>query len=163
MKQLIDYHELSQLQRDQLNDVAVLPDQLGYAGDIPSGLFRLLDSQSQDIRALVLLVDGVPRGFMLLQRAAFLPAWAQADAATLHAVQVDHRFQGQGLWTWCMQALPALVRASWPDVGRLQLSVDPLNHAALACYRATGWMDSGKGFRARIGHECQLTYVLGHT
>jgi ribosomal protein S18 acetylase RimI-like enzyme len=160
MIQLLDYHALNPQQLDQLSDIAVLPDQLIYSGDIASGLYMLVNTQSKDIRALVWLVDDVPRGFMLLQRGAFLPPWAETDAATLHAVQVDHRFQRRGLWTSCMRVLPAMLEASWPEIRRLQLSVDPLNQGALACYRATGWVDSGTGFRTRNGYECQLSFVL---
>ncbi|MNH46464.1 hypothetical protein D3C79_1092580 [compost metagenome] len=59
-----------------------------------------------------------------------------------------------------MQGLPGLVGTLWPTVRRLQLSADPDNHAALAFYRACGWIDSGDGYRARKGYECQLTLML---
>ncbi|MEG0861871.1 MAG: GNAT family N-acetyltransferase [Pseudomonas sp.] len=158
--QLIDYRDLSQAQREQLIDIQMHPEQQRYAGDIASALYVLLSTDSDDIRGVVLLLDALPRAFLLLQRGAFLPPWAQLDAATINALQVDRRFQGCGVGRFCMQALPGLVRALWPEVRRLQLSVDPDNHAALALYRGSGWIDSGDGYRARKGYECQLTLML---
>ncbi|WP_342623351.1 GNAT family N-acetyltransferase [Pseudomonas alkylphenolica] len=158
--QLIDYRDLSQAQRDQLAGIQVQPEQLRYCGDMASALYILLGTESDDMRGVVLLLDAEPRAFLLLQRGAFLPPWAAADAATINALQVDRRLQGRGLGRFCMQALPDWVRACWPDVRRLQLSVEPDNHAALALYRGTGWIDSGNGYRARKGYECQLTLML---
>ncbi|WP_422422504.1 GNAT family N-acetyltransferase [Pseudomonas sp. GZD-222] len=158
--QLIDYRDLNQMQREHLLDIQLPPEQQRYAGDMASALYLLLSADSDDMRGVVVLLDALPRAFLLLQRGAFLPPWAQVDAATINAVQVDRRFQGRGVGRFCMQALPGLVRALWPEVRRLQLSVDPDNHAALGLYRASGWVDSGDGYRARKGYECQLTLML---
>ncbi len=100
------------------------------------------------------------QGFLLLKRGAHLPPWARHDAATLHALQVDWRAQGQGLGRWCLAALPARVREVWPQVRCLQLSVDTDNQAALRLYRAAGWVDSGEGYRGRVGYERQMTLML---
>lgn len=158
--QLIDYRDLTPVQREQLEDIQLHPEQQQYAGDVASALYLLLSSPSDQRRALVLVVEGVPQALLLLQRGAFLPAWAQADAAVMTALQVDKRVQGRGVGRSCMQALPGRVRAMWPDVARLQLSVDPGNHAALGLYRTTGWVDSGHGYRARSGYEQCLTLLL---
>jgi ribosomal protein S18 acetylase RimI-like enzyme len=158
--QLIDYRDLSQTQRDHLLDIQLHPEQQRYAGDMASALHLLLSTDSDDMRGVVVVLDALPRAFLLLQRGAFLPPWAQVDAATINALQVERRFQGRGVGRFCMQALPGLVRALWPEVRCLQLSVDPDNHAALALYRATGWIDSGNGYRARKGFERQLTLML---
>ncbi|CAK9891391.1 MULTISPECIES: GNAT family N-acetyltransferase [Pseudomonas] len=157
---LIDYRDLTPAQREQLLDIQVRPEQQRFAGDMAGALYTLQSTDSPDLRGVALLVDSVPRAFLLLQRGAFLAPWARADAATINALQVDRRQQGHGLGRFCMRALPDRVRALWPDVRCLQLSVDPDNHAALALYRATGWVDSGDGYRARKGHECQLTLLL---
>ena len=130
--QLIDYRDLTQTQRDQLIDLDVHPEQQRYAGDMASALYILLSTESDDMRGVVLLQDAVPRAFLLLQRGAFLPPWAEADAATVNALQVDRWLQGRGLGRFCMQGLPGLVGTLWPTVRRLQLSADPDNHAALA-------------------------------
>ncbi|CAM3651285.1 GNAT family N-acetyltransferase [Pseudomonas wadenswilerensis] len=158
--QLTDYRDLTPAQREQLIDIQVRPEQQHFAGDMASALYILLSTDSPDLRGVALLVNNVPSAFLLLQRGAFLAPWARPDAATINALQVDRRLQGRGLGRFFMQALPDLVRDLWPDVRCLQLSVDPGNHTALAFYRATGWVDSGDGYRARKGHECQLTLLL---
>lgn len=157
---LIDYCDLSPAQRDQLMDIDVHPRQLRFAGDIASALYILLSVHSEDRRGIALLVDETPRAFMLIERGPHLPSWAEPDAVTLNALQVDRRCQGQGLGRFCMTALPPLVRTLWPQTRRLQLSVDPQNEAAIALYRSTGWFDSGEGYRARVDRERVMTLRL---
>ncbi|WP_434773321.1 GNAT family N-acetyltransferase [Pseudomonas entomophila] len=158
--QLIDYHQLSQAQREQLNDLRVHPGQVRFAGDIANALYILLSVDSDDRRGLVLLVEDVPKAFMLIERGAHLPTWAEPDAVTLNALQVDWRCQGQGLGRFCMGALPPLVRGLWPQARALQLSVDPDNQAAIGLYQASGWSRSGDGYRARVHREWAMTLPL---
>ncbi|CAG8868125.1 hypothetical protein PS627_02888 [Pseudomonas fluorescens] len=157
---LIDYHGLSALQRSQLIDIDLQPGQVRFAGDISSALYILLSVHSDDRRGVALLVDDTPRAFMLIERGAHLPAWAEPDAVTLSALQVDWRCQGRGFGRFCMTALPALVRGVWPQARRMQLSVDPQNEAAIALYLSTGWCVSGEGYRARLGRERVMTLRL---
>ncbi|MGE8392204.1 GNAT family N-acetyltransferase [Pseudomonas sp. BIGb0427] len=157
---LTDYRDLDPAQREHLLDIQVRPEQLRFAGDMASALYTLQSGDSPDRRGVALLLDNLPRAFLLLQRGVFLAPWARADAATINALQVDQRLQGQGLGRFFMQALPGRVREAWPEVRCLQLSVDRDNHAALALYLASGWVDSGDGYRARQGHERQLTLLL---
>ncbi|WP_296265400.1 GNAT family N-acetyltransferase [Pseudomonas sp. UBA6562] len=156
---LIDYRNLTQAQQAQALDIQLPPEQQRHAGDAASALY-LARNPSEQQRCLVLMHEQVPRGLLLLQRGVFLPAWAEADAAMLIALQVDRRHQGRGLGSACMQALPGVVRALWPDIGRLQLSVAPDNHLARRLYRHSGWSDSGLGHRARDGHELSMSLVL---
>ena len=158
--QLIDYRRLTPTQRSQLIDIEVLPEQIRFAGDIAGALYVLVSTRGDDRRGIALVHEGVPRGFMLIERAPFLPFWAQADAALLCALQIDRRMQGQGLGRFCMGALPTLVRDLWPEVRVLQLSVDPENRIAMGLYLSTGWCDTGTGCRARQGYERQLSLVL---
>lgn len=157
--QLTDYRDLTQAQQAQVLDIQLLPEQRRHAGDAASALY-LARNPSEQQRCLVLVYEHVPRGLLLLQRGVFLPAWAAADAAMLIALQIDRRHQGRGLGRACMQALPDVVRALWPDIGRLQLSVAPDNHLARRLYRHSGWSDSGLGHRARDGHELSMSLVL---
>ncbi|WP_338001282.1 GNAT family N-acetyltransferase [Pseudomonas brassicae] len=112
------------------------------------------------MQGLALLADAVPQAFMLLKCGAYLPPWARADAATLHALMVDWRQQGRGLGRCCLEQLPERVREAWPQIGCLQLSVDADNQAALGLYRAAGWVDTGQGYKGRTGYERQMTLVF---
>ncbi|WP_312933461.1 GNAT family N-acetyltransferase [Pseudomonas sp.] len=156
---LTDYRDLTAAQRAQLLDIRLSPEQQRHAGDVESALY-LLQACSERQCCLVMLVEQRPRGLLLLQRGAFLPNWAEPHAAMLIALQVDQEVQGQGLGRACMQALPGVVRALWPDIHCLQLSVAPENVAALALYRATGWVHGGPGYRTPQGEELSMTLLL---
>jgi ribosomal protein S18 acetylase RimI-like enzyme len=157
---LVSHEQLTPMQQQQLLDIEVHPAQKDFSGDIHGALATLLDRPSTDIRGFALLHDEVPRGFLLLKRGAFLAPWADRDAATLHALQVDRRLQRQGLGRQCLAQLPQAARQLWPDVAQLQLSVDAENQAGLGLYLALGWVDSGEAYRGRIGYERRLSLSL---
>lgn len=156
----MNYHQLSHAQRQQLECLQVLPEQLPYSGDIYCALNTLLVRPSPNLEGFVLLIDDQPSGFFLLKRGDFLPHWAEPNAATLHALQIDHRLQGQGLGTLCLQALPDVVRHTWPEIAQLMLSVDADNQPAIKLYRGQGWVDSGEAYRGRVGFERRMSLGL---
>src|SRR3546814_8901013 len=82
-----------------------------------------------------------------LKRPPVLPAWANEHSATLHALQVDYRAQGKGYGKACLQALPAVARAAWPQIRGLELSVDADNDSAIGLYTRLGWVDSGEAYK----------------
>lgn len=158
---LVDYHDLTASQRQQLGYLEVTQEQIQFSGDIYTALNTLLVRPSPNICGFALLVDEKPVGFFLLKRDNCLPHWAQEDlTATLHALQIDHREQGKGLGKACLQALPAALRLKWPDITQLMLSVDADNSAAIGLYTSQGWVDTGEAYRGRIGFERRLTLTL---
>ena len=157
---VVSYEELNEIQRQQLESLEILPEQLAFSGDIYCALNTLLIRPSGDIAGFALLVDDIPRGFFLLKRRSCLPHWAQADAATLHALQIDHRVQGQGLGKVFLQGLPQAARLKWPEVQQLMLSVDADNLAAMNLYRSQGWIDTGQAYEGRIGYERRMVLAL---
>ncbi|MDB6049505.1 MAG: family acetyltransferase [Pseudomonas sp.] len=158
--QLVCYQDLSDVQRQQLTHIKVMDAQKSFSGDIHGALNSLLVNATADIRGFALLADQQPVGFLLLKRGIYLPAWAAADAATLHALQIDRRMQGQGLGKACLQALPETTRRVWPDIRQLMLSVDEDNTTALGLYLSQGWVDTGEAYRGRIGYERRLALNL---
>jgi GNAT superfamily N-acetyltransferase len=157
---LVCHSRLTGAQRQHLSDLRVLPAQQPYCGDIDSALYTLLHRPSPSVRGFALLVEDRPVAFLLLKRPPFLPPWAAEDAATLHALQVDHRQQGQGYGKACLAALPQVARQVWPDIRQLMLSVDDSNGAALALYASQGWVACGTGYRGRVGFERCLSLAL---
>jgi ribosomal protein S18 acetylase RimI-like enzyme len=107
-----------------------------------------------------LLAGEVPVAFLLLKRPPVLPAWANEHSATLHALQVDYRAQGKGYGKACLQALPAVARAAWPQIRGLELSVDADNVLAIGLYTRLGWVDSGEAYKGRIGYERRMGLVF---
>lgn len=158
--ELVCYQDLTSVQRQQLTHIKVQDAQKSYSGDIDGALNSLLVNATADIRGFALMADEQPVGFLLLKRGIYLPAWADADAATLHALQIDRRMQGHGLGKACMQALPSAARRVWPDIKQLMLSVDAENTTALGLYLSQGWVDTGEAYRGRIGYERRLVLKL---
>ncbi|HEY0287659.1 MAG TPA: GNAT family N-acetyltransferase [Pseudomonas sp.] len=158
--QVVGYEALRRVQRQELELLELPHEQKMYAGDI-FGALNTLGSTSEDhVRGFALLVDDTPRGFFLLKHGALLPSWADADAATLHALMIDVEWQGRGLGKQCVQGLPELVQTLWPDVRQLMLSVDAENQTALGLYLGLGWVDRGTAYRGRVGYERRMALAL---
>ena len=153
---LCAYDQLTPEQRLQLLEVKVHTEQMAFCGTIESALHSLPNQRHPAITAFVLLADNQPVAFLLLKRLPLLAHWADADSATLHALQVDERFQGQGLGKICLHALPEAVRQIWPEIRQLMLSVSPSNTSALAFYLGQGWVECGEAYRG----ERRLAYTL---
>ncbi len=158
--QVVSYQTLTDAQRKQLEGLEILPEQLPFSGDIYCALNTLLVRSTADIEGFVLLEDDQPVGFFMLKRGEFLPAWATQGSATLHALQIDRRMQGKGLGKVFLQGLPDAVRAKWPDIQQIMLSVDADNLPALNLYLGQGWIDTGEAYKGRIGYERRLALTL---
>jgi len=157
---VVNYQKLTQVQRQQLDQLEILPEQLPFSGDIYCALNTLLVKPNGDIEGFVLLVDDEPRGFFMLKRRSCLPHWAAQDSATLHALQIDQRVQGRGLGKVFLRALPQAVHATWPDVRQVMLSVDADNQSAIRLYITQGWIDTGEAYPGRIGFERRMVLNL---
>ncbi|OLF52681.1 GNAT family N-acetyltransferase [Pseudomonas chlororaphis] len=157
---LVPYEQLDAAQLQLLDALEVHPRQKSFSGDIYTALHTLLKAPEPGIKGFALLAGETPVAFLLLKRPPFLPHWADPDTATLHALQVDRRVQGQGYGNACLQALPAAARQAWPDIRGLMLSVDADNEAAFALYLKHGWVDSGEAYMGRIGYERRLALMF---
>ncbi|WP_191487290.1 MULTISPECIES: GNAT family N-acetyltransferase [unclassified Pseudomonas] len=157
---LVDYLTLAPAQREQLLLIQVDAAQKEFSSDITHGLSVLHAHKGNDVKGFVLLADEHPVGFLLLKRPPASPAWASGSVCTLHGLQVDKSYQGQGLGRACMQAVPAAVRATWPGTSHLMLMVDADNDAARGLYLKQGFVDSGETFHGRVGEERRLTLPL---
>ena len=141
------YEELTPRQCEQLRDIQVHPEQMAFCGDIASALHFLPRHTHPAIKGMVLLSDERPVAFLLLKRQPLLAHWADADSATLHALQVDKRVQGQGLGKACLNALPQMLQHLWPEIRQVMLSVSVFNTGALTFYLSQGWIEDGEAYR----------------
>ena len=144
---LCAYEALTPLQREQLLGIEVHPEQIAFCCNIESALHSLPAQAHDGIKGLALLTDELPVAFLLLKRQLLLPHWAETGSATLHALQVDSRMQGQGLGKACLRELPQAIHRFWPEVRQLMLSVSPFNASALAFYLSQGWVEQGEAYR----------------
>lgn len=154
---LCAYEDLIPSQRDQLREIRVRPEQIAFCGDIESALHSLPAQPHSGIKGLVLLSDEQPVAFLLLKRQPLLAHWAAADSATLHALQVDSRVQGQGLGKACLRELPRAIEQCWPEIRQVMLSVSPFNASALAFYLGQGWVEQGEAYRGERRLVLSLT------
>lgn len=153
---LVPYEELTPAQCRHLETLEVHPEQLAFSGDIYGALHALPNKVHPEVKGFALVSKELPVAFLLLKRGPLLPHWAETGAATLHALQVDKRVQGQGFGKACLRALPAATRKVWPEIDSLMLSVDKDNRPAMDLYLKQGWVDTGEGYRARVGYERRL-------
>ena len=107
----------------------------------------------------MLLADESPVAFLLLKRTPFLAHWAAPQSATLHAFQVDKRFQGQGLGKTCLHLLAQQLPQHWPEITHIMLSVSPSNTTAINLYKRQGWIEGGEAYQG----ERRLIRALQNT
>lgn len=154
---LCAYEDLNADQCVQLRNIEVLPEQIPFSGDIVCALYSLPAKPHPGIKGLVLLKNEQPVAFMLIKRYPLLSHWAETDCATLHALQVDKRAQGQGLGKVCLRLLVHTLNQHWPEIRTVMLSVSPNNRSALAFYLSQGWHVSGEAYRGELRLEFPLT------
>ncbi|MDY7068238.1 hypothetical protein PsexTeo8_47400 [Pseudomonas extremaustralis] len=158
---LVAYEALNAVQRQQTSAIEVHPEQLPFCGDMYCALNALLVNPSPGVKGFALLADEIPVAFLLLKRPPCLPHWADQHSATLHALQVDRHQQGRGFGKACLQELPAAAMQAWPGIKAIELSVDSANVAAMGLYLGLGWVDGGEAYKARVGYERRLSWMLG--
>ncbi|MCW3004188.1 MAG: family N-acetyltransferase [Conexibacter sp.] len=95
--------------------------------------------------AVAVLRGGVPVGYFQLDRDGVPGAPAGPAILGLRAFFIDRHAQGQGVATAAMQALPAYVRARFPERRIVALTVNVDNPAAIVVYRRAGFVDAGTG------------------
>ncbi|NBF02777.1 GNAT family N-acetyltransferase [Pseudomonas sp. Fl5BN2] len=157
---LVPYEQLDNQQRAHLLNFELQPGQKAFSGDIHGALYTLANAPEGAAKGFALLSNALPVAFLLLKRPPCLPAWADADSATLHALQVDQRVQGQGFGKACLQAVPAVARQTWPDLKGLMLAVDADNQVAFNLYLKLGWVENGEAYKGRIGYERRMVLAF---
>jgi GNAT superfamily N-acetyltransferase len=109
----------------------------------PARTIPLADGHAS--REHVVIVRGEdPVGYFQLDRDSVPGAPAGPDILGLRALLVDLAVQGQGVASAAMAALPAYVRARFPERRRVTLTVNVTNPAAIAVYRRAGFADTGE-------------------
>ncbi len=84
-------------------------------------------------------------GFFKIDRDYFKKySFATPMEVGLRAFMVDQRLQGQGVGTAAVAALPAYIRATYPGISAIALTVNQSNPAAYRCYAKGGFEDTGQ-------------------
>src|SRR3954468_22919133 len=145
--------------REAMLRLAPHPDQERFAGRLAD---TLPAAEADPERTPVAIVaDAEPVGFFVLQRGPAAGVLApEARDVLLRAFLVDSRFQGRGIATRALVALPGFVAAHLPGVQRIVLSVNVRNPVAIRTYRRAGFADTGALYHGGGGGAPQLFLVL---
>ncbi|SLN30055.1 ribosomal-protein-alanine N-acetyltransferase [Roseovarius albus] len=131
-----------------------------FAGSFADTILAWQAAPKDQIIGLSFYLGADPVGLVLLKRGLLAPDWAEADAATMHALKIAAPFQGKGLGRPVLRLVIAELKLRWPDIKELAIAVDTDNHAALALYRGTGMQEVGAPYMGRVGWELRLTLTL---
>jgi ribosomal protein S18 acetylase RimI-like enzyme len=123
--------------------IAVAPEQVRFGGT-PAASIPAADRELAR-ESVVILRDGVPVGYFQLDLRSVPGAPAGKDIVGLRALAIDRAAQGQGVGRAAMRALPAYVRARFPERTTVALTVNTDNPAAIALYASAGFVDAGTG------------------
>lgn len=125
--------------------------QVEFAGTVERAVQACREDRANQVAGLAILQAQSVVGFLVLKRGACAPAWASPRAATVSAMRIDLAWQGKGMGSAALQALPAWLARNWPESIELTLSVDEENLLARGAYARAGFIDLGKREEGRIG------------
>lgn len=101
--------------------------------------------------------DDVVVGMLTLDWGPRSRRYAAADEIGLHGVLVDRRQRGHGYGVAALRALPEVVAREHPQARAIALTVNTRNGAAIAAYRAAGFVDTGELF---LGGQAGPQHVM---
>jgi RimJ/RimL family protein N-acetyltransferase len=128
--------------RERLLALAARPDQERFAGRLAETLPAA--EADPERTPVAILAYGEPAGFFVLHRGPAAGALApEARDVLLRAFLVDARFQGRGIATRALAALPDFVAERLPGIHRIVLSVNVRNPVAIRTYHRAGFADTG--------------------
>jgi ribosomal protein S18 acetylase RimI-like enzyme len=94
---------------------------------------------------VAVLAGDEPVGFFVLDDGPGLVSLASDPRAiALRAFYIDRRHQGRGAGSAALRALPAFVRAHWPQATSVVLTVNVTNPPAIRTYQRAGFRDTGR-------------------
>lgn len=128
--------------KPQLEDYYLPEEQVQYTAH---PIDALLSCESDPERhPIVILYENVPAGFFVLH------GWGGAkdyvenrNALLLRAYSVNTSFQGRGIAQASLKLLPEFVRANFPGVDEVILTVNIANERAQHVYKKGGFIDKG--------------------
>ena len=137
---MIELLALTETHRAALLSLQVIPGQENWT-HLPAELLPEV-AGNPNRQAVTVLKDGAPVGMFILsadERVELYAGQPDPQAVTLNGLSLDRQYQGRGLGTQVMNALPAYVAPHYPQVNRLLLCVHQTNAGAIHVYQKTGW------------------------
>lgn len=137
---MISLHRLARAELHRLAGLRIAPGQQDFVEDGD----RMIRDQTPELSFHEVRRDGGPVGMFKLDPLYFQRHdFAAPDQIGMRGVLIDAQHQGQGLGHAMLTALPAHVRAEYPDAQQIVLTVNSRNTRAHAAYLAAGFRDEG--------------------
>ncbi|KDM91624.1 GNAT family N-acetyltransferase [Photobacterium galatheae] len=138
---MIRIEQYTEYRKAEVCSLLVNPEQTEFTiGKMPE---VLADLQAHEHACLITINHQVAGSFILDTRYAETYRFCPEDALGVRALLIDKAFQGQGIASQGIRALPAFVQRHYPDVQALYLTVNCHNLPAYQCYLKTGFQDTG--------------------
>jgi GNAT superfamily N-acetyltransferase len=147
--------------RERVLPLAPRPQDERWAGRAST---TLPPAERRDDRLPVVALDDgdVPVGFFVLDVGPTMPAVRAEGVVGVRALFVEASAQGRGHGSAMVRALPAFVRAHFPDARRIALTVNVANPRAVRTYLGAGFVDTGRFYTAGpLGPQHVLELELG--
>lgn len=131
-------------------------DQLEFTG-LPQDLIRR-DARDPRKHPVIIYAKGKVTGFFELDETEERKKYTDnPDALLLQGYSVDPEFQGRGIATGSMYALPEFVKTHFPHIDEVVLGVNARNTPAQNVYRRTGFEDTGRRFMGKKGEQLVMS------
>jgi RimJ/RimL family protein N-acetyltransferase len=147
MIRLCPWVELSDDAKAAVRSLQVSSVQVEYAGTVDKAVAQAEEGPFHELMGLAVMAESTVVGFLLLKS----------------GLRIGAQFQGQGLGTQALLALPGWIALHWPHARSIVLSVDEENHAAIRSYAKAGWVDHGVREPGRIGWVRYMSRELART
>ncbi|PNH90723.1 GNAT family N-acetyltransferase [Vibrio diazotrophicus] len=139
---MVTIEKYSPIRKEEASLLSVLSDQAQFTvSNVPQVVKDLKESEHPHL----IIFEGKAVGFFLLDlNYSEKYQFGQHKAIGVRALLVDQKYQGKGIATQAIKALPSYVTEHYPDYEVMQLTVNCRNKAAYACYLKCGFVDSGE-------------------
>ncbi|WP_165312952.1 GNAT family N-acetyltransferase [Vibrio ziniensis] len=127
-------------------------------GNIPQVVEQLKETEHPHL----IIFEDKPVGFFLLDLDYSTKyQFGSQKAIGIRALLVDQHYQGKGIATKVIKALPSYVAKHYPDFEVMQLTVNCRNKPAYECYLKCGFADTGELYLGGpVGPQHIMQYVL---
>ncbi|PNH92181.1 GNAT family N-acetyltransferase [Vibrio diazotrophicus] len=139
---MVTIEKYSPIREEEASLLSVLSDQTQFTvSNVPKVVEQLKETEHPH---LIIFEDKAVGFFLLDLDYSEKYQFGQHRAIGVRALLVDQKYQGKGIATQAIKALPSYVTKHYPDYEAMQLTVNCRNKAAYACYLKYGFVDSGE-------------------
>lgn len=133
--------------------------QLEFTG-LPQDIIKR-DAKNPDKHLVIIKVRDQVAGFFELDESDDRRRYSDnPKALLLRGYSVNPKFQGRGIATGSIYALPDFIRREFPSFNEVVLGVNARNFPAQALFRKAGFEDTGKRVMRRKGEQLVMSMPL---